>query len=245
MSFSEQMDGLFKLHLVAQGLEHATRKRGECNEWVQSVSSEFVYSYFVFNSLYATHWGESVKTGQMTDWETHQKNVGGGRKYEFDRIQAMTKFIGNDKLNASLSKNFKRHLRVNEGTACQALMSIQSDSRISDKMNRQFQKPVSITVDIKKAFGNIVQNQDIVNSVDTMLCFIFHVRNNVFHGSKWVLPNVDVDQGERLKIYTAVLLAVNDLLFDAVEETTKGKKEEWSRDKVLREQEQQDRTRME
>ena len=56
-----------------------------------------------------------------------------------------------------------------------------------------------------------------MEAVKKMLQFIFKVRCNLFHGSKSTTQVAEDEQIERMKIYTAILLGVNDLLFMAVE----------------------------
>lgn len=52
----------------------------------------------------------------------------------------------------------------------------------------------------------------------TILLFIYHVRNNIFHGTKTLTQMSQSSQQKRIAFYTAILLAINESFFMVVEE---------------------------
>ena len=211
VSFREQLNSLFRWHSVALKLKHAVKYGNEKN-WTSFAPSKFVYSFFVFNGLYSIDWKKSVETDELIEWEIHLK---GG---DFAKIQEMKNFIGEDKFNDSLAKYIEKYLKMlgmNVENAREHLENVSSSSQIVEKMVNRF-----TSYDLIASFDNVMKGQDFCESLGQILFFVFHVRNNVFHGTKKLLPRTSDSQNKRLKVYTAVLLAVNDLLFEVVEQTT-------------------------
>ena len=217
MSFSEHLDDLFKVHFAAMECEHGIKRSNKSDKWTPFTPSKFIYSYFAFNSLYSVDWKNSVKKGQFVvlDWKSH---------YELDKIDEMEKFIKNvlkDEFAKRLPEYIEKHLgNISVERAKNELKNIQSNSRIGKSLIDRF----------RESFNNVMEGQKLGSSVERILHFVYHVRNNVFHGTKKIL-STSASQNKRLTIYTAILLAMNDLLFEAVEATT-----DWKKDRVLRDQ---------
>ena len=208
MSFLEQLDELFKLHYVAKQWDHGIRERNQGSGWRAFAPSKFVYAYFVFNSLYSIDWESSVRNETLTD-------LNRGDSEEFDKIQAMANFVGINRFNLSLPEYIKGHLDMSVEEATEELRNAE------------------IANHFKATFNKVMGGQDVSNSVESMLRFVYRVRNNVFHGTKRILHMEENGQSNRLKIYAAILLAVNELLFDAVAERFP----QWNKSRVLHDQE--------
>lgn len=50
--------------------------------------------------------------------------------------------------------------------------------------------------------------------------FVYMVRNNIFHGTKNTIEMSEVFQRKRLDIYSNIIIAINELLFKALERKT-------------------------
>ena len=66
-------------------------------------------------------------------------------------------------------------------------------------------------------------NKDVIgrNQLNEMLHFISLVRNNIFHGSKNIIAMAKSEQVKRLEIYSSILIATNELLFESLERKLK------------------------
>lgn len=216
----EELNDLYKLHLIALKLDHAIKYGSENNcenncQWKRFSPSKFVYSYFVFNSLFSKDWaGSTVQLIELDRYETK----------EFERIKAMLEFIGQNRFRESLAGRIEGHLDtfgMNVTAAKNRLLEIHSPARgISPEAFRS-------------AFDSVMQRQEngeLMEEVKKVVEFVYGVRCNIFHGSKAIYQLLeDEEQIERLKIYTAILFAVNELLFEAVSE----KFPEWAPDPAL------------
>lgn len=90
------------------------------------------------------------------------------------------------------------------------LENIRPDEAIVENMIKLFRKSYD---DVMNGHGNH-------DSIEVILCFVNNVGRNPFLGRKSVSDMKERRQNNRLKVYVAIMLAIEDLLFDAV--TDKG-----------------------
>ncbi|TJX13002.1 hypothetical protein E9840_11270 [Tissierella creatinini] len=210
----EQLNDLYKLQKAACELKHGILNRG----WKLYEPSRFVYAFFAFNSFYSINWEESQNQKELVNWDSNDMS-------ETKKIREMQKYIFSyyvkegqskkDKENAEKELGDKfilivnNYLGVNIKDRFSILDNIILDKRVNeserDKFLRSISKPVNEGYLSKKIWDNI-------------LYFIYLVRNNVFHGSKTITHMSGSEQIERFKIYTAILLATNELLFEVIED---------------------------
>lgn len=237
----ERLNDLYNLQIAARELIHGIKK----GNWRPFEPSKFVYAFFAFNSFYSINWEESAKAQELIKWELH-KTVDSNEcevKTESQKISEMRRFIYNTYLsNATsvkekedakrdfamkLSEKLIKYLEEDVPQTLNSLNGIVTDISINEKRKEEF----------IKEFGSVLKNElqgkALNDALDTTLKFVNSVRNNIFHGTKNVI-HVDRSQQNRLKIYTSILLAVNELLLDAVEVRF-----EWSRKQVESELERQ------
>lgn len=209
----EQLDDLYKLHRAAIELKHGINSRG----WKLFEPSKFIYAFFAFNSFYSINWEESEKQKKLINWELVDMS-------ETRKIKEMQKYIfsnhvsdGQNRKNEENSKKKlgnKFNLKVNEYLPSNLkdivtiLDNIVLDSRIDEKEKDKFIES------IKKLVNEGILSNKIWGSI---LYFIYLVRNNVFHGSKDMTQMSGSGQIHRFKIYTSILLATNEMLFEVIE----------------------------
>lgn len=231
----EQLNDLYKLQIAAKELRHGIKKES----WSLFEPSKFVYAFFAFNSFYSIDWDESAKEQKLIKWEFIKNGDSdkGAGKTESQKISEMRKFICNTNVNDSmvgkekedaktnfatrLSEKLKNYLEENATQTIESLSGIETDINIDDIMKQKF----------IAAFENLLNDQlkgkKFNDALDTTLKFVFSVRNNIFHGTKTVIDMMGSGQQTRLQIYTAILLSINEMLFEAVENRFK-----WSREQV-------------
>jgi len=210
----EEFNDLYKLHRAAVELKHGIYSRG----WRLFEPSKFIYSFFAFNSFYSINWRESQIQEELINWESQDMS-------EPKKIRKMVRYVFNyyvkNGLNKTDEKDAKRKLgekfitKINEYLGAELkdkvaiLNNIVEDNRIEKKEKEKFIGRIRELVDESSLSKKIW---------DDILYFIYLVRNNVFHGSKDITQMSGIKQIERFKIYTAILLATNEMLFDVIED---------------------------
>lgn len=234
-SFYEQINDLYKIHLAARELEHGIRD----NRWRLFEPSKFVYAFFAFNSFYSVNWGDTEKQRTLVKWEigSELNNVDEPIKTESQKIRELRKYIyysyvrnDKDKIEQKKGKEeiavlfigkLKDYLNDSIEDAKESILSIVTDNVINiDKKNR-FIRDFNNLADAK------LTGKEFNDALDNVLYYVFLVRNNIFHGSKTVVEMMEYEQKKRFEIYTAILLAINELLFISIE-----KNFNWSRKEI-------------
>lgn len=223
--FHQELDDLYKLQAAARELVHGIQEDGQT--WKLYEPSRFIYAFFAFNSFYSINWDDSVRSCRIVQWNENDEN-----KKQSAQICAMTKFIYNTltnrvDLNKSPTKEagakfievFKgKYGKYNEASVEEILTKldrIETDHRITQVQKEKFLDNISII------FKAMYANKQYADALYDVLYFIYNVRNNIFHGTKTILDMMGRHQRKRLDVYTALLLAVNDLLFDAIVKNTR------------------------
>lgn len=142
------------------------------------------------------------------------KSVDGGEQAvtESFKYKAMVNFIFKH-ITESDHQLFLKLIKGNEkiDSMLNAISSITPDARITDSEREKF----------KAAFEKLITTNEIkVGKLkNDILRFVYLVRNNIFHGTKNTIEMTENFQRKRLLIYTNILIAVNELLFKALEQT--------------------------
>lgn len=234
-SLYEQLNDLYKIHVAARELEHGIRD----DRWRLFEPSKFVYAFFAFNSFYSINWGDTEKQRTLVKWEigTELNNADEPIKTESQKIRELRKYIyysyvrnDNDKIEQKKCKEeiaailvckLKEYLNYSIDDAKECLLGIVTDNVINlDKKNR-FIRDFNNLVDMK------LTGKEFNDALDNVLYYIFLVRNNIFHGSKTVVDMMEHGQKKRFEVYTAILLTINELLFNAIEKNLY-----WSRKEI-------------
>ena len=207
MMLREHLSELYELHMVCKEFEQGIRKRRK--NWKLYEPTQFVYSFFTFNAIYSYNWTASFSERKVVPWS--------GSLSERQKIKNYTAFCC-DTLEDEAHALFNRYLRecllccsINSVDEARPILeSIRAGAGISESKVRKFRKRF-----IQIANNRLVSLEAFEEALDGLLSFVYLIRNNVFHGSKTVVDIMGPGQRRRLIIYTAILLAANELLFEA------------------------------
>lgn len=224
---------LYLLHEAACGVEHGIRQ----GKWKVFEPTKFIYSYFSFNTYYSINWIESVKKKKLNYWSigsTIQDKEGSvdaddkeSSPSESKKIYEMQKYISisykdkikkksqmdenNEELAVKLYDMISVFLEEPLCDSIEILESIQLDNRINKDEKEKFLRH------IQKIANKEVTGKKLNDSWKNVLYYVFLVRNNVFHGSKRIDTMQSEEQKDRFRLYSAILLATNELLFESIE----------------------------
>ena len=232
-NLDQGFNDLYLLQEAACGVKHGIRT----SKWEVFEPTKFIYSYFAFNTFYSINWIESIKNKEINYWpigsttkdkedsvDTDDKKSSPSESKKFYEMQKYIyksyngKIKGKnqeDGINEELAVKLYDMISLFLGEPlCDSigiLESIQIDDRINKDKKDQFLRH------IQKIANREVMGGKLFDSWNIILHFVFLVRNNVFHGSKRIDTMQNGYQKERFRVYTAILLATNELLFDSIE----------------------------
>jgi hypothetical protein len=196
---------LYALQRLVLNIDHGILDK---SKWKLFIPSNFVYAFFSFNTFYNIDWVESIKTKKRVD-----HNI--GEKLELDKIKALIDFL---RENTSIENNHKSQFTK--------ILKEQISKDDPNKVNGEYLlkklenlSDIEGKTDFRKQITNLLIDDHTFNAkfYSKVIYFINKVRNNIFHGTKTSIKMEDDEQIERLKIYTAVLAATNELLFIILE----------------------------
>lgn len=210
----EFVNGQHLLHKFTLQNEHGVRRVNGDYSWKKFQPTDFIYAFFVFNSIYSVDWETSVKKGAVIEWNIQSNN----EKDNLTESQKISRLVGfcfdcldinaayyyHDKLVNCLDENIN---------PLEELKHITDDFRTRD-LSKTFQKCFA---DVYNQANQSKGNKK--KALNSILYFIYLVRCNIFHGTKTTIEMLDGGQQNRLRIYTAILFASNDLLFKSIYKT--------------------------
>jgi hypothetical protein len=209
-----ELTKLYALHEACQRLEHGVREAGKGAFWRTFSPTQFIYSYFTFNSIYSFDWASSIKQREVVGWPPDEH---GRMPRETDQFKQYLRFCL-DTLRDETPQIFARHLdeslslfSVQEPGHTLTGIKPSNESARTRRFREAFPQNFSKLYD-----GRITRNDHYATLVATLM-FLYAVRNNVFHGSKTRIEMEDQAQQQRLLIYSALLVASNGMLFEAVD----------------------------
>lgn len=207
-----ELTKLYGLHKACTNLEHAVRDVERSGlQWQPFAPSRFIYAFFTFNGVYSYDWETSFQENSAIKWKPQPRR---GRPYEKEQFESMVKvFYSILKSEApiafirSLDKSLRLFNIANSNEELEGIVVSNETKRVRE---------------LRKAFPTnyqlLYRKQDSYDkhcrALLDCLFFIYAVRNNVFHGSKTRIQMEDESQQSRLLIYTAILIAANNLLFE-------------------------------
>lgn len=211
-NFIEEIEDLYRLHYITKKHDHIIElKRGE---WRLFEPSKFIYAYFAFNSFYNFEWSESLEKKELIAFpekitlEGIEKDATEGHKYK-----SMIDFIFSHATDSDKDEFLKIICgqKRNEDII-KSISKITPDNRIKESERDNF----------KKEFEKLITERDIkVGKLkNDIVRFVYLVRNNIFHGTKNTIEMSENFQRKRLEIYTNILVALNQLLFNILERKT-------------------------
>ncbi len=209
LDLKAQLDELYALQIACLEFRHGVRR--ETSPWKLFKPSHFIYAYFTFNSIYSFDWDNFFKETKPLEWqavlnpETNKEEFPSESKKFRNMINVYYNILGAEAPVLFLT-SLKNHLSEISNPE-EELKHITPDSRTKNYIDgfrlnfSQFYKAELIGNRHREALKDI-------------LYFVYLVRNNIFHGSKTTIEMMDERQQSRLVIYTAILLAINELLFE-------------------------------
>lgn len=233
-NFCDSLDDLYKLHMAANNLQHGIMKE----KWSLFEPSKFVYAFFAFNSFYSIDWEQTVKAKSLVKYDYYSD----GSTSESKKIRELRKFIYNTFVTMSKSENekvelsyklaqkFAERISDNASSTIDMLSGIVPDINVSVSMKDRFIR------DFEALLNNQLVGKKCNDALDDVLYFVYRIRNNIFHGTKTVMDMMDEGQQFRLKIYYSILLAVNELLFEAIEQRVAWSKKRVENDHQVRDE---------
>lgn len=206
-NFIKDIGDLYRLHYIAKEYDHLIKLNNE--EWRLFEPSKFIYAYFTFNSLYNFDWEESIKNKNLTSFS--KKNTDKNKDRDTVKYKAMIDFIFN-RINKTNKELFFEIILDgdNINNIIQTISKISPDNYIKDSEIRNF----------KKEFKKLISSKEILigKLKGDIIRLVYLVRNNIFHGTKNTIEISEKFQRKRLKVYTNILIAVNELLFKVLEQ---------------------------
>ena len=233
--FYQNINDLYNLHLVSRRIEHGIGYDKDSSNWRLFEPSKFVYAFFAYNTFYSIDWASSVREHRIICWdeeESHLKQNYTECMKEYKKMKYLREFVYSSCIDLDnerdinerkvfFAENYSNNLRKNieeskikVETLEVILQQIVTDFSILQCDKDHFIKQLNGLVE-----GNLI-NKKFKDAVDDVMYFIYKVRNNIFHGSKTILDMSADKQRERLLIYTAIIITLNDLLFNTLEKTT-------------------------
>jgi len=195
---------LWGLHKICLEREHGINKE---DDWEIFEPTKFIYSYFSFNSIYSYDWEKSFwkRTPHSRDRKIKEET-----KIK-ETIETFYEELSND-FKKKFQKSLKNYMFCDSEEVMKILDEIKTDSLIDKDVKNRF------TEDVEKILVEKISNNEVKDRLNNILKFIYKVRNNIFHGTKTTVDMAGEEQKKRLKIYTAILLSTNELLFVAAKE---------------------------
>ncbi len=215
-NFADEIENLYRLHYITKKHDHIIElKRGE---WRLFEPSKFIYAYFAFNSFYNFDWNESLKRNELLGFPKIIKEGKKGEEVkeeasEGQKYKSMIDFIFEHAQDSDKDDFFKIVCRNKRNEdLIKTISKITTDNRIKQSERNDFIKEFEKLITTKEIIVGKLKN-DIVR-------FIYLVRNNIFHGTKNTIEMSENFQRKRLEIYTNILVALNQILFNILERET-------------------------
>lgn len=198
---------LFTIHKNTTSYIHAVRKGNQELE-EPFIPTHFIYEFFIFNTLYSINWKYSLNYGSI-------KSLNGGELAEQEKYFAF--IFENDEFVESYDSKFKRILfkiDINEIKYIKDRVRLDKDHFSKHIKNRGSLKDPDEVENFKKAVDSILAGEFInEEKIKSIITLIYRVRCNIFHGVKSIDElNRDIER-KKLKFYTNILIAVNQMVF--------------------------------
>lgn len=206
------------VHNGAASMEHAIRTYG--GRWQSYVPTRFIYSFFAFNSIYSIDWSESLSKELLVNFDNDDVR-------EADMYHKYIDFCFQDKKFVSIySEFFFKYIKsaFTTGEIIGEFKKIKVDRNANGGIYTQdFIDRFLIACEGCFDGRNFTKRNCLM-----MVKFIYKIRCNIFHGSKTLQDMHDPSQQKRIEIYTAIIIAVNQMVFSYLEYLANGESfSEW------------------
>lgn len=206
-SIYNQVSILFTIHRDINSCIHAVRK-GNQELLEPFIPTHFIYEYFIFNTIYSINWQNSLQYG----------NISNLRGDELKKQEKYLKFIfEEDEFVESYDFKFKKIFKkigIPEINYVKNRVRLDKDHFPKHIKDRCSLKDPDEVENFKKAVDSILAGEFInEENIKSIITLIYRVRCNIFHGVKSIDElNRDIER-KKLKFYTNILIAVNQMVF--------------------------------
>jgi len=191
-------------------LSHGVLKRN--GEWMNFWPTHFIFAFIAFNNVYNINWQESIRRGRVCKKAFPCTS---NNPTESDKMNALIDFCCTVLGNNSAYNYYKSRL-------CASLSFIENpvaeihNVYIDSRTRNNYPEFVKV---LNKVYYDAILIDDIKPEyMKKLVLFVYKVRCNTFHGSKAIDQLVDESQQQRFRIYTAIVLSLNELFFHTVNE---------------------------
>lgn len=205
----EEIKKLHRLHSITKDFSHIIEYK--TGSWKMFEPSRFIYSFFTFNSLYEINWSDSIVDNTIYyDFDNDPEKT-----KETTKMRAYINFIfeyATEDDFKILSQNIKKMGKgkkpLENNELQNLLMEIVLDDRIKNSDKTDFIVKIESLL-----LGRKLTPSQYFNSI---IKFIYYVRNNIFHGSKTTIEMAEKKQRDRLIVYSNILNQTNELFFKII-----------------------------
>ena len=191
------------LHFQTIGLQHGIRF-DEHSIWEKYNPTHFLYAFFCFNTFYSIDWVKSLIDGRITNFG---RSITEGEKYT-----CLLDFCFE---NEDFCEDFKDKFisiittELTKGQIFDIIETIKRDVHYLGNIKRE-----EDIEDFKDAVHSLFDSETLeIDDVETIISFIYKIRNNIFHGTKTLQDMLLIEHQTKLLFYTYFVLAVNQMLF--------------------------------
>lgn len=207
------IDSIHRSHLDnAQSVYMAT-KMGHHGQHSVSPLTNFVFEFFLFNSLYSIDWSASMTRGDII---AHKDLKEGKMQRQFIAFcRERCKTIGPEKIVEAFLPLARLDDLSGDWT------KVTPDGRISvDQGERFFAKLVELGELARQ--GTMKANKATFDLINDCCYFVYLVRNNIFHGAKSIGTIYETNQARRIGVYDLFARCLNSLFFLSCERKKHG-----------------------
>lgn len=203
------IDSIHRSHLDnAQNVYMANKIGRHGDPHSVSPLTNFVFEYFLFNSLYSIDWSASMESDNLIAHSESPTDVS-----ESKQQREFVKFCRKQfkKLDSNkITEAFLPLARLNDFSGDWTTVS--PDDRITVEEGKQFFERIA-QLGERAEQDAFVANQKTFKLIDNCCHFVYLVRNNIFHGAKSIGDIYESDQARRIGVYDLFVRCLNSLFF--------------------------------
>lgn len=170
----------------------------EEHQYTNLMATKFVYSMITFNIIYDKYNGRFV-------YQKIKKLVNDIFKSQNNLNKFYSYFIEFNKVSKEYNLNAIKYIENDD--------NIKKVNESDNNIPKRSYKEAFIDT-----FNNMINNESLTKQdILLILLYINQIRNNLFHGSKDIHHAIQSSQNNRLKIYSDIVLAVNEVYIEEME----------------------------
>lgn len=191
-----------EIHEMSATLEHAIK---EFDSWKPYIPTQFIYTFFTFNTLYNIDWRRSLRKRDIC------MCTYGGEEY---RYNLYLKFCCNETHYDFLIEYKDFFIRcVTFKHSSDEILKLLKNIELDVNDRGSIQDPEQINKFISACTKCLKGNRLDYDILKDILDFIYQIRCNLFHGVKTMDMLKSEAQQKRLEIYTSFIVAINQMIF--------------------------------